>query len=273
MQLYQLAMELDERSADVAERAEALGLGHIDPTAVVTDEQAATLRAAYGRSGPAPVAEGPITVIGAAAAPGPEDQRPPKQRSDRTRKIGIGVGCAAALVAVVAFFASQASPAEERREEMTDELAAWQDAPPVTVAQSAIDVSKFPPDQPRDKAKLCAALQTVVDEEASIPDLDPLQTDFTELRNWTTDRGTWRQAMADASANGPLNAVPDSRTYGEVWEHYFQALYESSDSDLRGLAEDIELNKLKTFSKDVVRARENWQDHILKFCPGLKPAA
>lgn len=272
MQLYQLAMELEERSAEVAERAEALGLGRLDPATTLTDEQIATLRAAYGRQHSAPIADGPITVVGAAAPP-PQVPGPPKERSDRMRKIGIGAGCAAALVGVIAFFAVQASPAEERREQMTDDLAAWEEAPPATVAESVIVDANFPPDQPRDKAKLCSSLQTVTDEEATMPEIEPLQTDFTELRNWTTDRQAWRDAVAQASAAGPVNGVPDARTYQQVWDYYFQALYEASDSDLRGLAEGIELRKLKTFSDDIQEARQDWQGHVLKFCPGLKPAA
>ena len=46
MFLYELAIELDVRSVDLAEQAVALGLGPLGPTADLTAEQAASLRAA-----------------------------------------------------------------------------------------------------------------------------------------------------------------------------------------------------------------------------------
>ncbi len=45
MYLYELALELDERSADLALRAEALGVAGAGPTMRLTAEQVAALRA------------------------------------------------------------------------------------------------------------------------------------------------------------------------------------------------------------------------------------
>lgn len=272
MYLYQLAWELEQEPPALADRAAALGLGSLDPSDELTAEQESTLRASLGHTGagPIPSSPGPSTTftspVAAQAAPEPQG---PSRSDGRMKKVAVIAGATLAFVGAVAFFASQASPAEERREERNSELAAWQDAPPATVAPEVAVAASKSPDLPVDTKGLCLALSKVVAQEATLPDIKPGQKDFSRLRNWTTDREVWRNAIAEARTAGPPNAVPDLDSYKKTWEYYFQELYEASDSDLRSIAEGIELHGLKTFSDDITEARDEYQAHVVQFCPGL----
>src|SRR6478609_1910844 len=102
MHLYQLAMELDERSADVADKAQALGLGDIGPTTLLTGDQVATLRSAYGRSASAPnPLDQPVFTNPVAR---PETPAEPRVASGRGKKVGVFALGALAMVGAVAFF-------------------------------------------------------------------------------------------------------------------------------------------------------------------------
>jgi hypothetical protein len=268
MDLYQLAMELDERSADVAERAEALGLGSVGPTSPLTPEQVTTLRAAY-RKPEAPEPSGPVTVIGSAASGAQEPPGPPSVRSGRAKTIGIVVGCVLALGAAVAFFAVQSSPAEERRQQMAQDLADWEEAPPATVAPEVEAAVTFPPNVPRDRAAYCAAWATVVEEEGSAPEIDGLQRDFSEYRAWLADRSAWGAALDEAKSTGPTDGVPAITTYRDVQARYYGAALNASDSDLRGLADGIELNDLEGWERDADDAMGDVAPHLTPHCGEL----
>lgn len=269
MQLYQLAIELDERSADVAERAQALGLGAIDPTSQITDEQADTLRAAYGRQPgtPVPVVDGPITRIGPPTK-GAEAEAAgaPLAGSGRLRKVAIGFACILGLGGLIAFFAAQSSPAEERREQLAADMEAWDKAPPATVAPDVAAAVTFPADQPRDRAKLCAARSTAFGHEHDAPELDPNAVDWSPYRAWAADRTEWRKATDTMIATGPTDAVPDITDYRDIRARYYAVISQASDSELRALADGIELNALEGYERDVNDARADVDEYLTPIC-------
>jgi hypothetical protein len=266
MLLYQLAMELDERSPDVAERAEALGLGTVGPTSELTAEQIRTLRAAYGKTDPGPV-EGPVMVIGPKKAAGeaePGDQ--PAPSSGRGRRVVAVLACVLALGAAVAFFAVQSAPAEEQRQQTARELREWEQAPAATVAPEVEAAVTFPGNVPRDKAKLCAAAKTVADEEASQPPMADDQLDFTEVRRWAASRGAWRAALDQMVKTGPTDSVPDITDYRDAQAQYYARLAQGSDSELRALADGVELNEFDGMGDAVSDARDDLNAAIGPIC-------
>lgn len=109
MFLFELAMELDARSADMAEAAPSLGLEGITPTSELTPEQIQALRARFTKT---PVAAGPGGPAGGGAyhpptwgpppgAPGPAAPAP----SGGGLGIGQMVVIALAIVGVLGLFA------------------------------------------------------------------------------------------------------------------------------------------------------------------------
>lgn len=113
MHLYELAMELGERSADLAEAAPSLGLEGIGPTSDLTPEQVAGFRARYAK---APVAAGPAGSSGGSSYQMPATWGPPggggpllpppsPPSGGSGMRLGQMVMIAAAIVAVLGLFA------------------------------------------------------------------------------------------------------------------------------------------------------------------------
>lgn len=276
MYLYQLAWELEVEPPALADRAVALGLGALDPSDELTPEQESTLRASLGNTGttrPDPAAASGITFTNPVApAGGPEPGTPSRPPGNRTKKVAIVAGSVLAFVAAVAFFASQAEPGEQRREERTAELAAWQEAPAATVAPEVVADASFPPDQPRDKAKLCAAYQTTYDRETDSPEVEENEQDWTEFRQWAADRSEWQAAIDAMVANGPANAVPDIRDYQRVRERYWMIMTQASDPQLRALAQGVELDDLEGYEQRIDSAQRNMLAYLKPICGEPKAA-
>ena len=234
----ELADELGVKPQKLAARIRLLGLGDLEPGTAVTREQEFALRAAF----------------------------PP---SNGRRKVAAVVGGTLALVAAVAFFMSQSSSAEDRREDLSKDLAAWEEAPPATVAPDVQADVTFPPDAPRDREKFCATWKVIGEEEASAPDIDGLQKDFTAYRKWASDRTVWRAAIDEAAAAGPANGVPAHRAYRDMQLRYYAALVNASDSELRSLADGIELNDLENWQRDGDNAVRDLRPHVSPHCNGI----
>ena len=86
MYLYELALELDERSADLAARAEVMGLDGAGPATMLTAEQAEALR--VGSSTGSWAGPALAWVTGGADLEGPAHGRSPVEADDepgRTR--------------------------------------------------------------------------------------------------------------------------------------------------------------------------------------------
>jgi len=271
MQLYQLAMELDERSPDVAERAEALGLGSVGPTSDLTPEQVATLRASYHKGEPAgpPIPDmGPFTRPTEPQEPAAKPPKAPRTASPRARKAVAVAAAVIGLGGAVAFFAMQATPAEERQRQLSEDLAAWNEAPPATVAPDVEAAVTYPSNVPRDLETLCTNWSKAAEEERSSPPIERSQRDFTEFRAWAADRSAWGDAMAEMIHAGPSDGVPDITDYRNVRARYYGILSQASDADLRALADGIGLHDLEDYDRDVAAARHDMDPYVLPHCGG-----
>ncbi|MCU1370796.1 MAG: hypothetical protein JWO77_1990 [Ilumatobacteraceae bacterium] len=269
MYLYQLAWELDQEPPALAQRAEALGLGTLDPSDELTAEQETTLRASLGHSGTAVPVPAAASLTFTTPVKPPEPAEPPAPRratGERTKKVAVVAVGALAFVGAVAFFASQASPAEERRSERNQELAAWQDAPPATVAPEVAAAADFPADQPRDRAKLCAAYQTAHELETSSTEVEENELDWTEFRAWAADRSEWQAAIDEMVDTGPTDAVPDIRDYQKVRARYYAIMTQVSDAQLRALSQGVELGDLEGYERAVDRAQRDMDAYLTPIC-------
>lgn len=254
MFLYELAMELDQRSADLAERAETLGLGTLGPTTEITAEQATALRAAYRRplpgapaggapAGGAPGSWGPPTGVPAAASgPARSGGRPP------TAQLAIiGVVVLAALAGFGYMFMNS-GPDESRQQAIKADLEDWNDAPPATidpkvVAEAAKDV---PSDEPANKAKLCAAQDVMYDAEMRINHADgPTSPE---------DLAIWRKAVDDMAKWGPADAKAAITGYRDA----VLAFYDAADR--------VGLGKARPQFDAVKRAEDQMYPQIIPFC-------
>lgn len=111
MFLYELAIELDVRSVDLAEQAVALGLGPLGPTADLTADQAASLRAASpqaaGSTGGDPSRRMP-PMADAEGGEGPVRRGVPPDDGSSGRYVRYAI-IAVVVVAVLGLFAYMAT--------------------------------------------------------------------------------------------------------------------------------------------------------------------
>lgn len=77
---------------------------------------------------------------------------------------------------------SQTSEADDRRKQRLGELAEWDAAPPVTIAESQKEAAALPGIQPCDAAKFCAAVKIMREQEANSPETEENEQDWTEFR-------------------------------------------------------------------------------------------
>jgi len=175
--LFELAIELGERSADMAEAAPGLGLEGVTPTSELTPEQVEVFRARYAKApamagpggppGGAPYqpnpAWGPPPAGGPGAAPVPS-------RSGRTLGLGQMVAIALAVVAVLGLFAymvKNGGTDQERLDEIahtppedSDVPTTGPDGKPLTEQQLA-DIKAYDAATKANEQRLCAALRTL----------------------------------------------------------------------------------------------------------------
>ena len=76
MYLYELALELGQRSTDLADRAAQLGFVGLGPSSVLTPEQVAALRGAVPATPPPPTFTGPGPSAPATPPPPPFSGQP-----------------------------------------------------------------------------------------------------------------------------------------------------------------------------------------------------
>ena len=105
MHLFELAIELGERSADMAEAAESLGFEGITPTSELTPEQVQAFRARYAKAAPPPPA-GSAYQPPSSWGPPPGTGAPAPAPSGSGRSLGVGqiLLIVAALAGVAALF-------------------------------------------------------------------------------------------------------------------------------------------------------------------------
>lgn len=216
MFLYELAIELDERSTDVCAKAETLGLGSLLSTSELTRDQVAAIRAAYNRPLPG-------SQPGAAGAPpaawGPPTAPPPGKPAGSGTGGRVGQFAAVGLVIAVVlagfgYMVVKAGPDEKRQQAISKDLAEWNDAPPVTIdpkaAKVATDAGKdLPSDQPVDEAKMCAAQDVMYDAEIRMNHEEggPSEADLVIWRKAVDEMAVWGSADAKDDINGYRDAL------------------------------------------------------------------
>lgn len=254
MFLYELAMELDERSADLAERAEAIGLGTLGPTTELTAEQASALRAAYRR--PLPGAPpGGVPAAGPPASWGPPTGAPlttssPARSGGRPQTAQLAIIGVVVLAALAGFgyMFMNSGPDESRQQAIKADLESWNDAPPATIdpkvaAEAAKDI---PGDEPSDEKKLCAAQDVMYDAEIRI--------NHAEGKTNPTDLAIWRKAVDDMARWGPADAKSEVTAYRDA----VLAFYDAADR--------MSLGKARPFFDEVKRAEDRMYPQIVPFC-------
>ena len=259
MYLYELAMELGERSADIADRAEALGLEGISPAAEVTPEQAQAIRAAYskGQVTPDPAGGSPLAGAPVAAAAKPKKPRDPRT----TQRVAIAIAVAAVLGGL-AFFVSQTGGDEERQQEISADLQNWKDAPAATISEEAKAEAarQIPNDKPIDQDALCASRDVTYQQEVrprGTPD---------ELRVTALDNGLWGQAVADMARFGPVDARDRILAYRDLVVKYDQVIAEANHAELRDYLEGKPRVGLADRDAEVAKAKAAVDALVVPFC-------
>jgi hypothetical protein len=255
MYLYELAMELGERSADIADRAEALGLEGISPAAQITPEEAQTIRAAYGRGGPAadPAASPEAQVTGKAP-------RPPRNPKTTSRAILAFVVLAA--LGAFAFFFTQTGGDAERSEQIGAELEDWNEAPPPTVSPEvqAKAASIIPSNKPIDQKAMCAAQDVMYAEE------NRTAGSYDELRAQAANNGVWRKAADDLARFGPTDAKEVVKRYRDVVAKYDAVIAGANDAEIRDYLAGTPRYGLANRKQDVAAASDAMYLKIIPFC-------
>lgn len=248
MYLYELAIELDKRSADLAEKAEALGIGPIIAASELSADQVQALRAAFPRAG---VAAEPAAVAGPStwgAPPGATAPAPagPSKTSRAGSLLAVGT-VLAAVIGMFAFIMVKSGPDDERRKQISADLKAWDEAPAVTVDPAVADAAAkaVPPDQPIDQAKMCAAQDVMYDAEIRINRGEGSRD---------ADLVTWRKAVDDMAAWGPADLRDEINAYRDA----VAAMYDVEGREGRG-------NARPQFDK-VKEVEDPMYSQIIPFC-------
>ncbi|MGN6695050.1 MAG: hypothetical protein ACTHN0_12825 [Aquihabitans sp.] len=260
MYLYELAIELGERSADIVEKAEALGIGPILATAELAPEQLQALRAAY-RSAAAPAPPGPATTD--AAAPPPQQAvAAPAPQAPRSRTPLVIGALVVAVIALAAFFMMQSEPNAEREDAIAADLDGWKDGPPATVSPSVAAEAgrQIGRHEPLDQAAMCRAYDVVLEQEArTAGSLD-------ELRALAADNGVWRQALDDMVRFGPAAAEDEIEHYRDTVAKYDAVLAQSNEPELRDYLDGTPRYALKDRKAEVAQTQKAMEGQVVPFC-------
>ncbi|HEX2577718.1 MAG TPA: hypothetical protein VHK88_15300 [Aquihabitans sp.] len=135
MHLYELALELGVRSADLSSRAVELGLGEVGPASALTAEQVAALRADVAPPPVAAAATAPATAAQAVGWAAPHATPAGGEGGRRTQWVAAAV--LAPLVITLFVFMATNTGTEERPDRPADEAAAGEVPPAGTGADEA----------------------------------------------------------------------------------------------------------------------------------------
>jgi hypothetical protein len=174
MYLFELAIELDERSADLAEAAPELGLEGVTPTSELTPEQVAALRARFTKVPAAATSNGPAADH--AYRPVQPSVVPPAPAilTESAPRGGMGLGqlvlvllAVAGVIGLVAFMVQKSHADQERREriasrEPVDEgvPTTGPDGKPLT-EQQRLDVAKLEAAKAQQDEQKCSVLRDI----------------------------------------------------------------------------------------------------------------
>ena len=232
MHLFELAIELGERSADMAEAAESLGFTGITPTSELTPEQVQAFRARFAKAPPPPGS-------GSAYQPPPSWGPPPgalpsaPAPSGSGRSLGLGqiVLIVGALVGVAALFGYMVrnSGPDERQER---QLAASAEEHEAEIAADNAASATSGPDDPRDLARFCTALQSMYDfSQDQVARLD--QDDLEGTRKIVVaGYEQWKQDVAVVKETGPPSFDDDLVAYEQNRRPFYEIWLSSEDLDV-----------------------------------------
>jgi hypothetical protein len=175
MYLFELAIELDERSTDLAEAAPELGLEGITPTSELTPEQVAALRAKFVKVPAAPspnsssAGSSPYRPVQPSVVPSA-----PAILTEPTGRSGMGLGqlvlvllAIAGVLGLVAFMVQKSHADQERRERIAAKEpvddgvpTTGPDGKPLT-EQQQLDVAKLEAAKAQQDEQKCSVLRDI----------------------------------------------------------------------------------------------------------------
>lgn len=240
MFLFELAMELGVRSADMADAAPQLGLVGISPTTELTPEQAEVLRAKFTKGRPLGAPANGLAPdsppLSAPVAPGEGD---PSRGGSRS---GAVVGIAVAVIASLALFGFMAvnSGPDKEREAQLEREAAIQDAKDAkayeaggTVGGSAAGepAPTAAPNVPTDIGRFCRAGLALHDHSTDLS--AKINADDYEGTKATMIAGLdrWKANVAEMRATLPSEAAEKGRIYEEFYGNFYLTWINSASID------------------------------------------
>lgn len=259
MYLYELAIELGERSSDIADKADALGVGPILAATELSPEQLRALRGAFGKgeAAPPPATTVVLGATGAAAPPAAPQPKAPRNRS----LLAVGA-LVVAVAALAGFFLMQTKPSEEREQEIASDLDDWKQGPPATVApevkaEAARLIGRY---EPLDQDAMCRAYDVVLEQEARTAE------GFDEIRALAADNAVWRDALDDMVRFGPAAAEDEIEAYRDTVAKYDEVLAQSNDPELRDYQDGTPRYALKDRTTEVARTQRAMEGQVIPLC-------
>ncbi len=232
MHLFELAIELGERSADMAEAAESLGFEGITPTSELTPEQVQAFRARYAKAAPPPPA-GSAYQPPSSWGPPPGTGAPAPAPSGSGRSLGVGqilliVAALAGVAALFGYMMSNSGP-DARQEQ---QLAASAEEHEAEIAADNAAAATSSPDDPRDLARFCSAVQSLYDfSQAQVLQLDQDDLEGTRKIVVAGFEG-WKQDLAVVKETGPPSFDDDLVAYEQNRRPYYEIWLSSEDLDV-----------------------------------------
>lgn len=223
MFLYELAMELDERSPDVAQKAEELGLGTLGSTSELTAEQVQALRAAYRKAAPGAAPDGWGAPESDAAAVAPPVAGP--GRSGKAQKLVV-VGALVVAVAIGGLVVSKSGPDEDRTQKIASDLDNWDDGVAATVDPSVVAAAQagVSPDEPSNVADYCAGWQQQQEWAQAVDDMTVEKSWQGVSRRITDEEEAWDEAVHEMKTFGPENLQVAIADYEAAMHYHFDGL-------------------------------------------------
>lgn len=232
MFLFELAMELGERSADMADAAPSLGFEGLTPTSDLTPEQVAAFRARFAKAPVAPLPPAgayPGTAPGPQAGPagwGPPGELPRPAASGgpggmSKGQLALVAGAVIAVIGLFAFMATNGGRDEAREREIArvaSEHDARDDEAIAGGTTAAVD-----PNAPKDIPRFCkAALDIKQFSNDLVESMDAQDFDRTK-QTMIAGVDDWQQNVDVMQETLPASFAEKGQTY----ERSYRALYEA----------------------------------------------
>lgn len=246
MHLFELAIELGERSADLADAAPGLGLGTLTPTSVLTPEQVRAFRAHYGAApagggGPNPYPGSQGTGPAAWGAPPslPPPPPPPGSRGGGGRRLRFAA-TGAAVVAVLGLFGFMVANSGMDQERL-DRIAAAEpidegptvigpDGKPLTDEERSY-LAAVAASEAEHEEKVCRLLTTISNHDIAASRQTPKDASLEQLAGMMVEENsTLQPLLTEAMALVPSQAE-NIRQVKEFSDHIATRIQATGTSD------------------------------------------